>query len=103
VPERYELQRMLWDLRHDDAVAALSQRDLGSVLGAYRLRPEEAQAVLDHDFATLLAMGVNPLLLFFGALRMGVTRNDYYARLRSGEGVTGVPGTPSVAPAGSAS
>lgn len=81
--ERYELQRLLWDLRHDDLLAERAQLDLRSVLRRYHLADDESSALLRRDFPSLLAMGVSPLLLFFGALRMGVSRPEYYESLRA--------------------
>lgn len=78
----YEMHRLLWDLRHDPRSAELAREDPGSFVAGYGLSPEESTALLRRDFASLLALGANPLLLYFGALEMGVGRDDYYAGLR---------------------
>lgn len=98
VPEPFELQRLLWDLRHDDALAESAQHDLAGVVATYDLAPEQAAAVVHHDFTALLSMGVSPLLLFFGALRMGVSRPAYYESLRASVptgSTAAAPGQPS--------
>lgn len=86
MPEPYELQRLLWDLRHDDRLAEAARHDLASVLASYRLTPAERDALLHQDFQTLLDLGVSPLLAFFGAQRMGVDRDHYYAAIKGGGG-----------------
>lgn len=78
----FELHRLLWDLRHDPAAAEIARRDAAGFVAAYRLPDEESDALLRQDFPALLALGANPLLLYFGALEMGVARDDYYASLR---------------------
>lgn len=84
MPERYELQHLLWDLRHDPATVSMLHHDPEGTMRAYELSPDEADALVRRDFAALLALGVNPLLLYFGALEMGVSRQDYYADVNRG-------------------
>ncbi len=88
MPERYELQHLLWDLRHDPTVASLLRHDPEGTMRTYGLSAEEADAVVRRDFAALLAMEVSPLLLYFGALEMGVSREDYYAAVNRGTALT---------------
>lgn len=78
----FELHRLLWDLRHDPASAEVAREDPDGFVARYELSAEESVALLKRDFAALLALGANPLLLYFGALEMGVARDDYYAGLR---------------------
>jgi hypothetical protein len=79
----FELHRLLWDLRHDRAAAETARRDPAGFVAGYDLLEEESEALLHQDFPALLALGANPLLLYFGALEMGVARDDYYASLRA--------------------
>lgn len=79
----FELHRLLWDLRHDRNAAVTARRDPAGFLAGYDLLEEESDALLRQDFSALLALGANPLLLYFGALEMGVPRDDYYASLRA--------------------
>lgn len=78
----FELHHLLWDLRHDPAAAEIARRDTAGFVAGYGLAEETSDALLRQDFAALLALGANPLLLYFGALEMGVARDDYYASLR---------------------
>lgn len=79
----FELHHLLWDLRHDPAAAEIARRDASGFVAGYDLSEEASDALLRQDFPALLALGANPLLLYFGALEMGVGRDDYYAILRA--------------------
>lgn len=83
MPERFELQRLLWDLRHNPDLAAAAKADPEAVLERYELDESERLAVVDGDVAALLALGANPLLVYFGALELGMSRDDYYAAVRA--------------------
>lgn len=80
--ERFELQRLLWDLRHDATVVEQARRDMGSVTDEYCLAADEADALQREDFAALLAMGASPMLVYFAALDLGIERDHYYAQIR---------------------
>jgi hypothetical protein len=79
--EPFELEQLLWDLRHDARVVAALRRDPVETMRAYRLSHDEIDALLARDFGRLLSLGVAPMLLYFGALEMGVSREEYYAAL----------------------
>jgi hypothetical protein len=81
VTEPFDLERLLWDLRHDPRVVAAVQREPVETMGAYGLSHEEIDALLARDFGRLLSFGVAPMLLYFGALEMGVSRDEYYTAL----------------------
>lgn len=83
----FELHRLLWDLRHDAAVAERARTDFDDVARSYGLGVDEAGALRRGDFAALLAMGTNPMLLYFGALDLGVERDTYYEQLRGAAGL----------------
>jgi len=89
MPERYELERLLWDLRHVPATVDAVRTDPRATMDAYGLSGEEAEALTRQDFPALLALGVSPMLLYFGALEMGVSRDDYYAIVRGTDSVGG--------------
>ena len=89
---RFELHRLLWDLRRDPGVVRAWEADRDAVLRSYQLEGDEADAVMRRDFAALLEVGVSPLLLYFGALEMGVSRDEYYAGLAQTSDQT--PGSP---------
>ena len=78
----YQLQKLLWDVRKDLALAERFRGDPGAVLDEYRIAGTQRRAMLDLDFKTLYDLGANPYLLYFCALQIGVDRAEYYARLR---------------------
>lgn len=78
----YRLHRFLWELRRSPGLAESFTRDPEGTLVAYGLSEEERRALLDRDFRKLYDGGANPYLLYFGALQMGVSRPEYYERLR---------------------
>ena len=79
--EPFELEQLLWDLRHDSRVVAAVRRDPVETMRAYGLSHDDIDALLALDFGRLLSLGVAPMLLYFGALEMGVSRDEYYAAL----------------------
>lgn len=79
VPDRYEMQRFLWDVRHDTSIRARARQDPTAVLAEYQLEPEELAALATLDCSALLQMGANPMLVYFGAMELGVERDRYYA------------------------
>lgn len=89
--EPFELEKLLWDLRHDPSVVDAFGRDADRVLRDYEISEDQARALLAKDFATLLALGTAPMLLYFGALELGVAREEYYAALRAGPRSTDGP------------
>jgi hypothetical protein len=78
----YSLQRLLWDVRKDPALAGRFRAEPDTVLDEYRIDGEERAAMTSLDFKTLYDRGANPYLLYFCALQIGVDRTEYYARLR---------------------
>jgi hypothetical protein len=82
----YSLQKLLWDLRRDPDLAARYRQDPAAVVDAYGLSEGQREALLAGDFRTLYEAGVNPYLLYFCALQIGVDRAAYYANLRGQDG-----------------
>lgn len=78
----YGLHKLLWELRRDPALAERFRREPAAVLDRYELTAEERAAITDRDFRLLFDRGVNPYLLYFCALQIGVSRDSYYAQLR---------------------
>jgi Aromatic-ring-opening dioxygenase LigAB, LigA subunit len=78
----FELQQMLWDIRKDIALAARFQSEPDAVLDSYGINGIEHEAMRTLDFKSLYELGVNPYLLYFCALQIGVDRAEYYARIR---------------------
>lgn len=89
MPEPFELEQLLWDLRHDPRVVARVQADPVGTMREYGLSQFEIDALSTRDFSRLLALGAAPMLLYFGALELGVSREDYYAALAGGDGRLG--------------
>jgi hypothetical protein len=80
--EPYELELLLWDLRHDPSVVERARRDLDAVAAEYGVSSEHTRALHDRDYRALLAAGTSPLLLYFAALELGVSRDEYYRRVQ---------------------
>jgi hypothetical protein len=80
----FEIQKLLWDVRKDLELAARYRREPDAVLDAYGIAGEEREAMRALDFKALYERGVNPYLLYFCALQLGVDRAEYYANLRGG-------------------
>lgn len=78
----FGLHQLLWDLRKDPSLARCYQEAPQDVLARYELTSAEREAFAALDFARLYRMGVNPYLLYFCALQLGVDRDAYYAAVR---------------------
>ncbi|PZG08945.1 hypothetical protein [Nonomuraea aridisoli] len=78
----YSLQKLLWDVRKDPALADRFRAAPDTVLDEYGIEGVERTAMAALDFKTLYDRGANPYLLYFCALQIGVDRAEYYARLR---------------------
>ncbi|HEY9524931.1 MAG TPA: hypothetical protein VIR33_16965 [Thermopolyspora sp.] len=78
----YNLQKLLWDVRKEPALAERFRADPNAVLDEYGIDGVERAAMIAMDIKTLYDRGVNPYLLYFCALQIGVDRAEYYARLR---------------------
>lgn len=78
----FELQKLLWDVRKDPALAQRYRREPDAVLDEYGIEGPNRTALRSFDFRTLFERGVNPYLLYFCALQLGVDRAEYYAQLR---------------------
>lgn len=78
----YALHKLLWELRRDPALAARFAAEPDAVLAGYALAADERAALAKRDFRALYERGANPYLLYFCALQLGVSRQDYYAQLR---------------------
>ena len=78
----FKLQRLLWDVRRDVAVAQRYLADTDAVLDEYGISGPGRLAMRTFDFKGLFDLGVNPYLLYFCAIQLGVDRTEYYARLR---------------------
>ncbi len=78
----YRLQKLLWDLRRSPALAARFKEAPDAVGREYGLSEEQVRWLTERDVKTLYEQGLNPYLLYFGSLQLGVSRPEYYERLR---------------------
>jgi len=60
----FQLNKLLYRVRMDDAVRRQFMDDPDSVIAAYGLTPEEVAAVKELDVNKLSALGAHPLLGF---------------------------------------
>jgi hypothetical protein len=81
----FKIQKLLWDVRRDLALAERYRREPDVVLDEYGIAGEEREEMRTLDFKALYGRGVNPYLLYFCALQLGVDRAEYYANLRGAE------------------
>lgn len=84
--EPYELQLLLWDIRHDPELARRAAQDPAAVAARYDLEPAQREAFVARDFPRLLELGASPLLVYFAALDLGTSRDAYLAALRAPAG-----------------
>jgi hypothetical protein len=76
----YTVNRVLFDLnRRPDKMEIL--KNLEAFLAGYTLDEKEKRALLDRDFAGLLALGVLPNLVFKLYLWSGFPPAEYAARV----------------------
>jgi|DewCreStandDraft_5_1066085.scaffolds.fasta_scaffold00177_71 hypothetical protein len=80
----YRLHKFLWELRRNPDLAERFRADPDQTMRDYGLDDEEVRAIKEKDFSKLYRAGVNPYILLFGAVHMGVPRQEYYERVRSG-------------------
>lgn len=73
-----QLTKLAWDLEHEDGLLDAYNGDPEAVLDRYRLDPRLRRAVLDRDAATLLADGLNPVVLRNLLVMLGVPHAKLY-------------------------
>jgi hypothetical protein len=78
----YAVQKLLWDVRREPAVADRFRAEPDALLDDYGLTGEERDAMRSLDLKRLYDAGANPYLLYFCALQLGVARYEYYERIR---------------------
>jgi hypothetical protein len=61
---RYAVNKVLWQVARDDAIAAEFKETPEKVLANRGLTEEEHRQLLERDFAALFAAGAHPFLLF---------------------------------------
>jgi hypothetical protein len=83
----FALEQLLFEARRDPALARSLRERPVAVACARGVDPNAAQALAEGAVDRLLALGVNPLLLYLSMIEMGMSREDYYARLGQASGV----------------
>lgn len=78
----YGVHKLLWDLRRDNALMSRYRRNPDAVLDEYGIDGDWREHLLNLDVRAMYQRGVNPYLLYFCAIQLGVDRADYYARIR---------------------
>jgi hypothetical protein len=74
---RYQVDKLLRDIRRDNLLAARFREDINGVLGAYKLDAEERELLQRWDVRKLYDRGVNPLLLLLAHGPAGKHMRDY--------------------------
>ena len=74
---RYQVDKLLRDLRRDKEIAARFRDNIDSVLGAYKLDETERDLLRRWEVRDLYDRGVNPLLLLLGHMTSGRSFKDY--------------------------
>jgi hypothetical protein len=78
----YAVQKLLWDIRRNPMLAQRFHDDPDAVVDDYGITGDERDAMRTLDLGRLYEAGVNPYLLYFCALQLGVPRQEYYERIR---------------------
>ncbi|MGA2409865.1 MAG: hypothetical protein ABSG46_05680 [Candidatus Binataceae bacterium] len=74
---RYQVDKLLRDVRRDPQLAARFRDDIGAVLDSYTLDPEERDLLKRWEIRQLYDRGVNPLLLLLAHGPAGHPMRDY--------------------------
>jgi len=78
---RYQVDKLLRDLRRDVDLATRFQADVDHVLDGYKLDPGERELLKRWDIRELYDRGVNPLLLLLAHGSAGKRMQDYSAAM----------------------
>jgi Aromatic-ring-opening dioxygenase LigAB, LigA subunit len=78
---RYEVDKLLRDIRRDSQLAAQFRDNIDHVLEAYKLEAAERELLKQWDIRQLYDRGVNPLLLLLAHGAAGKQMRDYAAAM----------------------
>jgi hypothetical protein len=78
---RYQVDKLLRDLRRDHQLAAQFRTDVAAVLDHYRLDAEERELLKRWEIRKLYDRGVNPLLLLLAHGPAGRQMREYSAAM----------------------
>jgi Aromatic-ring-opening dioxygenase LigAB, LigA subunit len=82
---RYQVDKLLRDIRRDNQLAARFRQDIDGVLDNYKLEPDERQLLKRWEIRKLYDRGVNPLLLLLAHGPAGQQMRDYSAAMNPGK------------------
>lgn len=74
---RYQVDKLLRDLRRDDQMAGRFRTDPDTVLDHYKLDSEERELLKRWEIRKLYDRGVNPLLLLLAHIPAGRQMREY--------------------------
>ena len=74
---RYQVDKLLRDIRRDNQLAAQFRDDIEAVLDNYKLEAEERELLKRWEIRKLYDRGVNPLLLLLAHGPAGKQMRDY--------------------------
>ena len=78
---RYEVDKLLRDLRRDEEMATHFRSDIETVLDRYKLDTTERELLKTWDIRKMYDRGVNPLLLLLANGAAGKRMQDYAAMM----------------------
>jgi hypothetical protein len=78
---RYEVDKLLRDLRRDEEMATHFRSDIETVLDRYKLDATERELLKTWDIRKMYDRGVNPLLLLLANGATGKRMQDYGAMM----------------------
>jgi hypothetical protein len=81
---RYQVDKLLRDIRRDNHLAARFRDDIETVLAGYKLDAEERELLKRWEIRKLYDRGVNPLLLLLGHGPAGKHMRDYGPAMNPG-------------------
>jgi hypothetical protein len=82
---RYQVDKLLRDIRRDNQLAAQFRENIDRVLANYKLDAEECALLKRWEIRQLYDRGVNPLLLLLAHAPAGKQMRDYIAAMNPGK------------------
>jgi hypothetical protein len=81
---RYQVDKLLRDIRRDNQLAARFREDVDAVLANYKLEADERELLRRWEIRQLYDRGVNPLLLLLAHGPAGNHMRDYSSAMNPG-------------------
>ncbi len=81
---RYQVDKLLRDIRRDNQLAARFRNDIDDVLDNYKLEADERELLKRWEIRKLYDRGVNPLLLLLAHGPAGKHMRDYSTAMNPG-------------------